>query len=296
MVASAIPLGRLGIWSGELRYGDAAEALDAAAELDELGYGTLWVPGGLGGDVFGAVRAVLGSTRRAAVATGILNIWMHDAAEVAADHAAVAAAWPGRFLLGLGISHALLVDADPSRRYDNPLEVTAAYLDRLDAAPSPVPDSQRVIAALGPRMLDLAGARSAGTHPYLVAPEHTRVARERLGPEALVAPEQGVVLERDPARAREAARAHLSFYLQLPNYTNNFRRIGFGDADLADGGSDRLVDGIVAWGDEDAIMRRVQEHWDAGADHVCLQVLRPPGETGMPRDAWRALAPGAAPG
>jgi probable F420-dependent oxidoreductase len=280
-----------GVWSGALRYGDRGDINDAAAELEGLGYAAIWVPGGAGGDIFGDCSALLEATERATVATGILNIWMHEAQDVAEGHAALTAAHPGRFLLGLGVSHSALVDREDEGRYRKPMAVTKAYLDALDAATPPVPVEERALAALGPRMLELSRDRTRGAHPYLANPDHTRIAREVLGDGPLLMPEQPVVLETDPATARELARGHFTIYLTLPNYVNNLRRLGFTDDDFADGGSDRLVDGIVAWGDEAAIAQRVQEHFDAGADHVCIQVITPRGFQTLPREQWRALAP-----
>lgn len=282
-------LGPVGVWSAGLRYGDPSSAREAAAELEELGYGTLWVPGGIGGDLLSDVAGLLDATTRVVVATGILNLWMHPAAEVAAGHARLGRSHPGRFLLGLGVSHAPLVDAGRPGRYRTPLRATRRYLDELDRAAPPVPVAERALAALGPRMLALARERSAGAHPYLVTPAHTRAARAALGPTPVLAPEQAVVLETDPARARAIGRSHLAIYLTLPNYVQNLRRIGFGDADLRDGGSDHLVDALVAWGDEAALRRRVDEHRDAGADHVCVQVLTDD-LAGLPRAEWRRLA------
>jgi probable F420-dependent oxidoreductase len=280
-----------GVWSGGLRFGDRAVARDAAAELETLGYQAIWVPGGAGGDVFGDCRALLEATERVPVATGILNLWMHDAAEVATDHAELTSAYPDRFLLGVGVSHSALVDRDEPGRYRTPLATTRAYLDELDAATPPVPVAERALAALGPKMLELARDRSRGAHPYLANPDHTRFAREVLGAGPLLMPEQPVVLEEDPATARELARAHFTIYLSLPNYVNNLKRIGFTDDDMRDGGSDRLVDGIVAWGDVAAIARRVRDHFDAGADHVCIQVVTPRAFQTLPLEQWRALAP-----
>jgi probable F420-dependent oxidoreductase len=228
---------------------------------------------------------VLDATSRVPVATGIVNVWMHEPSESAAAHARLTSAHPGRFLLGIGISHAALVE-----QYRRPLATMGDYLDGLDAADPPVPVDERAIAALGPRMLALAAERTAGTHPYLVTPEHSRIAREAVGPGKLVAPEQTVVVETDPARAREHGRGFLAGYLAMPNYTNNLRRLGFGDEDFADGGSDRLVDAVIAWGEPEAIAARVEEHRAAGADHVCIQVAGVPrGE--LPLAQWRALAP-----
>ena len=275
-----------GVWSGALRsHEDEGEIRDAAAELEELGYSALWIPGGRGGPVFDAAGALLRATREVSVATGILNIWMHDPEEAAAERAQLDDAYAGRFLLGLGVSHAAAVD-----RYAKPLAAMRGYLDALDAAAPAVSKEERVLAALGPKMLGLARDRSAGAHPYLVTVEHTRRARELLGGEPLLAPEQGVVLETDADRARTIARSQLERYMGLPNYANNWRRLGFGGDDLADGGSDRLVDALVAWGDAEAIAARVQEHMDAGADHVCIQVMREPGASGLPRAEWRELS------
>jgi probable F420-dependent oxidoreductase len=283
-------LAGVGIWSTELRrHADAGAVADAAAELEQLGYTMLWLPGGDPDTLFNRVSEVLAATSRVTVATGILNIWQHDPQVVAAERAQLYDAYGGRFLLGLGVSHAPLVDRDEPGRYKRPLSAMEAYLDSLDAAAPPVLPEDRVLAALGPKMLRLAAERSLGAHPYLVTPEHTRGARQILGPERLLAPEQGVLLETDPARARAAARSALELYLRLPNYTNNMRRLGFGDADFEGGGSDRLVDALVAWGDAEDVEERVRQHRQVGADHVCVQVL-PSGGDGLPRAAWRELA------
>ncbi|MGH9274813.1 MAG: TIGR03620 family F420-dependent LLM class oxidoreductase, partial [Acidimicrobiales bacterium] len=219
-----------------------------------------------------------------------LNLWMHDAEEAASQHARLTKSHGRRFLMGIGVSHAPLIDLAEAGRYAKPLAHMRAFLDGLDAAADPVAVEDRVLAALGPKMLELAGERTAGTHPYLVTPEHTAVAREALGAGKLVAPEQAVVLEAEPTAARAIARSHLAGYLGLPNYTNNWKRFGFTDDDIAAGGSDRLVDAFVAWGGEDAIVERVQAHRDAGADHVCVQVLTA-NLWELPLAEWRALAP-----
>jgi probable F420-dependent oxidoreductase len=279
-----------GIWSRALRYGDHAEAADAAAELEALGYGALWVPD-VGGDLFGAVGNLLAATRRTTVATGILNIWMHSAVDAARQFDELTAAHGRRLMLGIGVSHARFVDrVQQPGTYQRPVEHIDAYLDGLDAADPPVPKDERMLAALGPRMLDVAQRRTAGTHLYLVTPEHTAAARTRLGPAPVVAVEQGVVLAADRTDAQTIARQHLATYLDLPNYTNNWKRDGFTDDDLGGGGSDRLVDALYAWGDEAAIARRVGAHRDAGATHVCVQVVTADPAT-FPRAEWRALAP-----
>jgi probable F420-dependent oxidoreductase len=278
----------VGVWSTGLRWGDPVEASESAAELEELGYTALWIPD-IGGAIFDDVDRLLGSTKRVTLATGVLNLWMHSAEETAAGYVRVTDAHGPRFLVGIGVSHASVVAqvAKPGL-YTKPLSAMSAFLDGLDAAPAPLPKSARVLAALGPKMLELARDRAAGTHPYNVTPMHTAQAREAVGPDGLVLPEQAVVFTTDPAEGRRIGREHLMSYLEaMPNYVNNLRRQGFGDDDFADGGSNKLIDAVVAWGDEDAIRARVREHFDAGADHVCIQVL---GEGDFPRDTWRALA------
>ena len=230
------------------------------------------------------------ATTRMTIATGILNLWMHTPDETAAQHARLTAAHGARFLVGIGVSHARLIDHAEAGRYAKPLSKMAEFLDGLDAAPTPLATGDRLLAALGPKMLELAGTRTAGTHPYLVTPEHTARARAALGADKVVASEQAVVLDTDPQSARAVARMHLSTYIGLPNYTNNWKRIGFTDEDLADGGSDRLVDAFVVWGDEATILERVQAHRDAGADHVCIQVLTED-RLAHPLEQWRTLAP-----
>ena len=281
-------LGRIGIWSGQLRRADPSAISEAAAGLDALGFGAIWIPGGFGGDVFGDAARLLEATTRATVATGILNVWMHTPEEAAAGHAALTGDHPGRFLLGLGVSHEPAV-TNSGQVYARPLAKMREYLDALDVAGPPVPAAERMLAALGPRMLELARDRSAGAHPYLVTSDHTAAARAVLGDGPRLATEVMVVLDDDAQRARAVARQHLSRYMVLPNYTNNFLRYGFDDNDLLDGGSDRLVDGLIAWGDLDAIAARVGEHHDAGADHVCIQVLQAD-PAALPMDAWRRLA------
>ncbi len=277
----------VGIWAAGLRFGDPDEARDAAAELEQLGYGPLWVPGGAIAGTLDAAGALLAATSRVTVATGIVNIWVEDAHAVAADHHRLNAEHGGRLLLGLGVSHGPLI----GERYQRPQAAMRDYLDELDAADPPVPHDERVLAAIGPKSLAVARERSRGSHTYLMTPEHTAIAREALGDGPLLAPEQTVVLESDPERAREAARGFLKVYLGLPNYMDHLRRIhGLTDADVADGGSDRLVDLTVAWGNEEAIRSRVRAHRDAGADHVCIQVITGDRARDLPREQWRRLA------
>jgi probable F420-dependent oxidoreductase len=280
-------LSGVGVWSMPLRYGDAGEIAEAAAELEELGYTALWIPD-VGGPVFEATGRLLAATSKVTIATGILNLWMHTPAEAAEGYASLSAAYGGRFLMGIGVSHAMLIDAGQPGRYQRPLAATRAFLDGLDSAAPPVPASGRVLAALGPKMLALAGERARGVHPYLVTPDHTRQAREALGEDSLVLPEQTVILTADRDQARAIGADWLRGYLSLPNYANSVQRLGFSPEDMAQV-SDRLFDALIAWGDEDAIKRRVAEHRAAGANHVCLQVLTADNRA-LPRAEWRRLA------
>ncbi|WP_188192269.1 LLM class F420-dependent oxidoreductase [Nonomuraea sp. SYSU D8015] len=270
-------IGRVGVWHPAVGKAPAEQARQAAARIEALGYGTVWVNEGLGSkEPFAVSAVVLAATERIAVGTGIANLWARDATTMAAAGATLADAYPGRFLLGIGVSHAPLV----SRRghdYGKPLTTMRTYLEAMDEAARslPEPESPRILAALRPKMLELSRDLAAGAHTYFVPPEHTAQARQILGPDRLLIPEQAVVIESDPARAREIARAHMAYYLGLPNYLNNLRTLGFTDADFADGGSDRLADTIVAWGDTDAIAKRVRAHLDAGADQVAIQPLSP---------------------
>ncbi|BBU21368.1 LLM class F420-dependent oxidoreductase [Mycobacterium xenopi] len=280
-------LSGVGIWSSQLRYGDPAESAEAAAELDELGFTALWIPD-VGGPVFDAVKRLLAATKQTVIATGILNLWMHAPDDVAKSHAELTAAHGDRFLLGIGVSHAPLIDAKQPGRYRKPLAATASFLDGLDAAAQPVPAERRVLAALGPKMLAMAATRARGAHPYLVTPEHTATARSVLGDGPLLLPEQTVILTNSADEARAIGTDWLRAYLALPNYAKNLLRTGFSSDDLAQV-SDRLFDAIIAWGDEEAVMRRVAEHQAAGADHVCVQVLLAD-QTAFPREQWRRLA------
>ena len=277
----------IGIWSNQLRYGDPAESADAAAELDELGFRARWIPD-VGGQVFAAVGNLLAATKTTTIATGILNLWMHTADDVAQNYAALTAEHGDRFLLGIGVSHAPVVDAAEPGRYRKPLAATASFLDELDAAPQPVPVERRVLAALGPKMLSLSARRGAGAHPYLVTPDHTASARATLGDGPLLLPEQTVILTDSADEARTIGIDWLRAYMALPNYANNLLRSGFTEDDVSQV-SDRLFNAIIAWGDEDAILRRVSEHRSAGADHVCIQVLLSDPRA-YPREQWRRIA------
>ncbi|MEU5610325.1 LLM class F420-dependent oxidoreductase [Streptomyces sparsogenes] len=281
----ATTLGRTGIWTAALRATDPARhgvIRDAAAELEQLGFPALWLGGSPSPD---QAAVLLDATSRITVATGILSIWAHDAAEVAERHAALEAAHGGRFLLGLGVSHSHM-----AKDYARPYTAMREYLDALDAAPTPVPASRRVLAALGPKMLKLSRDRAAGAHPYLVTAEFTAEAREILGPVPLLAPELKVVLEPDVDRARAIARDYLAVYLPMANYTNNLLRLGFTEDDFRDGGSDRLVDSVFALGDAEAVRRRVDEFLAAGADHLAVQVVTTDTMNNIPLAEWRTLA------
>jgi probable F420-dependent oxidoreductase len=283
-----VQTGEIGIWSPQLNAGDPPAVAAAAAEVEALGFGTIWIPGRDPGDLEERLHLLLGSTEHITVATGIVSIWTHPAPATAALYARLTTDYPGRFLLGVGVSHAPLVERAGSA-YRKPLSAMVDYLDALDAADPPVPEDERVIAALAPRMLALARDRSLGSHPYLTTPAHTRVARDAMGPDALLAPEQTVVLEADPGRARAIARDWLAGYLQLPNYVNNLLRTGgFEQTDVENGGSDRLVDGLIAWGDVEAVCARIDAHRAAGADHVAVQVVTAD-RTRFPLDEVRRL-------
>lgn len=281
-------LSGVGIWSHQLRYGDTAASTDAAAELEDLGFQALWIPDVGGTPVVDSVGHLLSATNDVVIATGILNLWMNEPADVAASYASLTAAHGNRFLLGIGVSHAPLIDATNPGRYRKPLAATASFLDALDNAAEPVPADARVLAALGPKMLTLAADRTRGAHPYLTTPDHTHRAREVLGDGPLLLPEQTVILCDDADEARAVGTGWLRRYLAMPNYTNSLLRLGFSSDDVASV-SDRLFDALIAWGDEEAVSRRVNEHLSAGADHVCVQVLTAD-LTAYPLEQWRRVA------
>jgi probable F420-dependent oxidoreductase len=286
-------LGRVGLWTFQLDLQPADVARETAAELEALGYSAIWVPEAVGRDPLVNSAMLLAATERMILGTGIASIWSRDAMAMAAGHLTLSEAFPDRFILGMGVSHQPMVDFVKGHHYDKPLTKMKGYLEAMDqaiyVAPRPA-ESTRVLAALGPKMLELSATKANGAHPYFVPVEHTSVARDALGKDALLCPEQAVVLDTNPESARAAARAHMATYLTLPNYTNNLRRLGWGDDDLGGTGSDKLVDAIVAWGDEDAIVARVQDHLDRGADHVAVQVLDA-SPAALPLPQWRALAP-----
>jgi probable F420-dependent oxidoreductase len=266
-------LGKIGIWRS------VARGTGALEEIESLGFGTFWIGGS---PSLEQVRPFLEGTSSITVATGILNVWQHEPAHVAAQHAELEREFPGRFLLGIGIGH-----PEATAEYTTPLQRMRSFFDGLDTAPEPVPRDQRCAAALGPKMLELSAARSLGTHPYFVTPEHTRFAREHVGPDGLVAPEVAVVVETDEATARATARDYAKLYLGLRNYTNSLKRHGWTDDDIADGGSDRLIDAVIPQGSAERIAEAINAHFDAGADHVCLQPL---GHGPAPVADYEALA------
>ncbi len=286
--------GRLGVWTW-IDTMSAADVADFAVKIEELGYSMLWVPEAVGRDPFTILGYLAARTSKLKLATGIANIYARDAMTMRAIQHTLAEASGGRFVLGLGVSHAPMVTGIRGHEYGKPVTTMRNYLDTMEKAlyvgPKADEEAPVVLAALRPNMLRLAAEKTRGAHPYFVPPEHTARAREILGEGPILAPEQKVLLETDASRAREIARANMKTYLALPNYQNNLRWLGFGDDDLADGGSDRLVDAIVAWGDEKAIAERIQAHHDAGADHVCIQPFRADGVPGPDLRILEALAP-----
>ena len=287
-------LGRVGVWSFALDAQTAAEERDAAAEIESLGYRAIWFPEATDGrEAFSHASWLLSATERAVVATGIANIWARDAVSTANGWRMLTDAYPGRFLLGLGVSHASSV-ARRGSTYERPVEAMREYLDAIDRAPSSAPEPEAyprmVLAALGPRMLGLAAERSLGAHPYFVPVEHTAFARQRLGSGPVLAVEQTAVLETDPSRARTIGRSFAVDYLRTPNYARNLKRMGWTDADLSGHGSDAVIDAVIAWGDADRIASRVRQHLDAGADHVCVQLVSDD-DADVQLDGLRELAP-----
>ena len=270
--------GRFGVWTTYHAIGEA-NAGEAAALVQELGFGTFW----LGGSPrLPSVRPLLEATDRLTVATGIVNVWQYEPADLAAEYEQLRPPFGHRLLVGIGIGH-----PEATSDYRHPLRAMRTFLDGLDGAPVPLAADERCLAALAPKMLDLARGRARGTHTYFVPVAHTRAAREQLGPDALIATELACVLDTDREAARAKARSYASLYLGLSNYTSNLLRFGFTEADLAEGGSDRLIDAVVPWGTAEDIAAVAREHLEAGADHVCLQ---PVGVRGVPRAEWTALA------
>jgi probable F420-dependent oxidoreductase len=284
-------LGKVGVWSAAPATMPAAEVREAVPELEALGFQAIWYPEAVSRETFVAGALALASGERLVVCTGISNIYARDPWAMMNGARSLAEAYPGRFVLGLGVSHRVPL-ADRGHEYLPAVPTMRAYLEAMEKAryvgPEPPEPPPVVLAALGPLMLQLAGERTSGAHPYFTTVEHTGLARELLGPGPFLAPELGVVLARSFSEARELAAPYLSFYLPVENYRNHLLRLGFTDDDLADGGSDRLFEQVVAWGDVDAVRARVKEHLDAGADHVCVQVV-PSGPFHL--DVLRELAP-----
>jgi len=285
----AMKLEKLGVWAGI----DAMPATDAAAfakRVEAWGYGALWIPEAVGREVFSASAWLLANTANLIVASGIANIYARDAFSAAAAQKGLNEQSGGRFLLGLGVSHVPLVEGLRQHQYGKPLATMRSYLQAMAKAryravlPAAAPKT--VLAALGPKMLELSAELADGAHPYNVTPEHTHEARALLGAGKLLCVEQAAILESDSVKARATARRFLSIYIGLPNYVNNWRRLGFGDEDFAGGGSDRFVDAVIVWGDETAIRARIDAHFQAGADHVCVQAV---GEGALPDERLLAL-------
>jgi probable F420-dependent oxidoreductase len=273
-----VQLGEFGVWTSYRAIGE--ENAGAAARLvEELGFGTFWLGGS---PQLPALEPLLEATERIVVATGILNVWASEPQQVASDFAQLEARFPGRVLLGIGIGH-----PEATSTYRKPLAAMRAFLDALDAAAAPVPRTRRCLAALGPKMLGVSAQRSRGAHTYFVPVEHTEAARELLGQTAILAPELACVLDDDLQSARTTARSYAALYLGLRNYTNNLLNHGFDQEDIAEGGSDRLIDAIIPHGSADQIAAVARRHLSAGADHVCLQTV---GVTGIPRAEWTMLA------
>jgi probable F420-dependent oxidoreductase len=281
-------LGRLGVWSG-MDAMTAAAAADFARRVEAWGYAALWLPESRGRNALAHSSWLLANTDKLIIATGIANIYARDPMAMANGQRGLAEQSGGRFLLGVGVSHRPMVEGARGHSYGKPVATMRAYLKAMRDTPYPAPPPpeppQAIVAALGPRMMALSSEMADGAHPYNTTPEHTAEARRILGPGKLLCPEVWVLLETDPARARAAARAALARYLQLENYVNGWHRQGFGDDELAGGGSNRFLDAMVAWGGESAIRDRIRQHWDAGADHVCIQPISPQGsrETGDDR-------------
>jgi probable F420-dependent oxidoreductase len=266
---AGMDLGEYGIWCGG--WGDDGLE-EAVGEIEALGYGAVWMSGGFSPGLSPRFGRLLEATASIPVASGIVGVWLTEPQVLAEAVAELEERFPGRFLLGLGVSHAPLVESF-GLSYERPFERMTSYLDGLDAAQPPTPASRRVLAALGPKMLRLAAERSLGAHPYFVPVEHTRLARETLGGDALLAPEVAVVVNADRSAALATARAYAALYLTLPNYVNNLRRLGYSEEDVQGSGSDRLIDAVIPSGTPTAVAARIREHREAGADHVCVQVI-----------------------
>ena len=285
-------LGRIGLWTFALDVQPMAKAQEAAAEIDELGFGTVWLPEAVGREIFSSSALILSATKNINVASGIASIAARSAHTMQSGWKTLSEAFPGRFVLALGVSHSHMVTKLHKLSYDKPYSNMVEYLDIMDKSPyaaaAPQAPMYRMIGALGPKMLQLSAERTAGAHPYFTTPQHTAEARALLGSKPLIAPEIAVIFETDKDKARETARKFMSIYTRLPNYANNLMRLGFTQDDITNQ-SDKLVDEIVTWGTLDKIAARIKEHHDAGANHVCVQVLtHDPLE--LPMAGWRELS------
>lgn len=285
--AAAPRMGKLGIWSLELRGPNPGAVRSAAAELDAQGWGTLWIAGATGSGIWSDAEHLLSSAPNTTVALGVMSIWNSDARIAPESHQRLTDSYGRRLLSGFGVSAAHTAAA-VGQSFSTPLKEMKRYFDELDQSTPVLPQRDRLVGALGPRMVSLAAERSAGIHPFLVTPESNLANRGIVGPDRLIAPHQAVVLESDPAKARAIARRGIGMFIGFPSYQANLRRLGFGDDDLVPGGSDRLIDSVVAWGTMDRIDARIREHWDAGADHVALHVLTEHGT--LPVQEWRELS------
>ena len=285
-------LGKLGMWS-HVDHLDAEGVVAFARQSEAWGYSTFWVPEAVGRDPFSLIGFLAAKTERIVLATGIANIYARDPMLMKAIWKTVSGLAPDRFILGLGVSHRHLVTNQRGHAYEKPVETMRGYLEAMDKAlylgPQPSVDAPIVIGALRDRMLSLSATMAQGAHPYNVTPEHTQRARTVMGPKALLLPEQMVLAETDPEKARTVARAQLEIYLKLPNYQNNLRQFGFVDADFENDGSDRIVDALVCWGTPEKIARHVEAHLAAGANHVCIQAFRPDGKPGADEALLEAL-------
>lgn len=292
MALTRSSLGKLGLWTFQLDMQPMKEAQKYIAQIEELGFGAVWVPEAVGREPFASTSLLLSATERIVLATGIASLHARSAMTMQAGWKTVTEAFPDRFLLGIGVSHQPAVEGFHGTSYDKPYSTMVAYLEAMDRglyfAAQPSTPPQRCLAALGPKMLKLSAEKTLGAHPYFVPVEHTPIARAALGPDAMLAPEQAVVFSTDPSEARAVARGFMSTYLGLPNYTNNLRRLGWSEEDIA-GPSDRLVDAIVAWGTLDDIRDRIVAHLAGGADHVCVQVLSA-NPAAVTMDEFRQLA------
>jgi probable F420-dependent oxidoreductase len=295
MALTRTSLGKLGLWTFQLDMQPMKEAQKYIAQIDDLGFGAVWVPEAVGREPFASTSLLLSASERIVLATGIASLHARSSMTMQAGWKTVTEAFPDRFLLGIGVSHQPAVEGFHGAAYDKPYSTMVSYLEAMDRglyfAAQPSTPPARCLAALGPKMLKLAAERSLGAHPYFVPVEHTPIARAALGPDALLAPEQAVVFSTNADEARAVARGFMSTYLGLPNYTNNLRRLGWTDDDIAgsNGPSDRLVDAIVAWGTLDDIRDRIKAHLDGGADHVCVQVLSA-NPTAVTMDEFKQLA------